>query len=196
VVADAVVMDTQPASPQRANRGTAPAVRFRLVAMLALLAFALISGLAVSAALYAAAGRPAPSPETWLGLTIVGVAIACAAAGSLIVLAHLAARSVPTRSVERWLAAFAMAPVAIALFFFLVGVGVTGGLPSGYLAAAALVVLAIFAGRLVRSLADRVLFCFFAWLGLLVLPALWQEPVTREFAELMLRIMRFSGVIV
>jgi hypothetical protein len=164
--------------------------------MLALLAFALLAGLAFAAALYAAAGHPPRSPETWLGLGIVAVVIACGAAGSLITLAHLAARSVPTRGLERWLAAFAMAPAAIALFFFLVGVGVTGGLPSGYLAAAAILVVAVLAARLVRSLSDRMLFCFFAWLGLLVLPALWQEPVTREFAELMLRLLRFSGVIV
>lgn len=169
----------------------------RLATALLLVAAAAVGAASATAALVlsGALSHPGPARAWSVSAAIVGTASAFWFAGTVlsVLLAATAAR--PTR-LQGWIAAFGLAPLAVALFFFIVGVSVTGGVPGGYAVVAGIAAFSLFARRLLPAIAEKLLVCFFVWLALLVLPVVWSDPVSEAFSTFLLRLLRVSGVIV
>jgi hypothetical protein len=138
----------------------------------------------------------ATPPQTWpLSALLVCIVAALWFHGMVLLAALSVSGTTPTRR-QGWLVAFALAPFAVGIFFFAVSVGVTGGLPGGYLAVAVILAFAWFGRRLLGAVSEKLLIGFFLWLGVLVAPILWSDPVNRALSGFLLSLLRGSGVIV
>lgn len=134
------------------------------------------------------------SPGWPVSALLVGAVAAAWFSGIALALLHAVAGARPSRP-DGWLIAFGLAPFALALFFFLVSVGVNGGTGRGYLTAAAVLCLALLCRRQLPAMSEKLLVAFFAWLALLILPALCADPVNRLVSEFLLAMLRKSGVV-
>ncbi len=188
-------MAPQPEPGSAASCDTAP--RLSRGAVLALAAAALAFGAAAAAVTIATSGvlELADAAASWpLSALLVGLVAALWFAGISLACLFAATGLRRPRRLNGWLAAFGLAPFAAALFFFLIGVG--GNAPAvGYLAVAAILCLAVLARRLLSEIAEKLLVAFFLWLGLLVAPVLWRDPVNEAFSSALLAMLRASGVI-
>jgi hypothetical protein len=193
VQAAASATDAQPAGAQ-ARPDRAPSRLFSALLLTASAAFGAAS--ATAAILLSGALDAADLSPTWpASALLVGLVSALWFGGIVRAAALVATGAQPTRA-QGWLAAFGLAPFAVALFFFVVGVGVTGGVPGGYVAVGLILAAAVLARGLLSAISEKLLICFFLWLGLLVMPVMWSDPVNRLFSGFLLTLLRGSGVIV
>ncbi|MBX3532060.1 MAG: hypothetical protein KF849_15750 [Rhizobiaceae bacterium] len=192
--AAASATDTQPADGVATRRGGASSRLFS--ALLSTISAAFGAASATAATILSGALDAAEPTPTWpASALLVGLVGAIWFGGVVRAAALVATGAQPTRT-QGWLAAFGLAPFSVALFFFVVGVGVTGGVPGGYVAVGIILVAAVLARRLLSTVSEKLLICFFLWLGLLVMPVMWSDPVDRLFSGFLLALLRSSGVIV
>lgn len=197
-------MNGETAAPNRpagpASAAGAPAVMtpaFRLATrFFVVLASAAGAAAATASAVLSGALEEAPRETTLpLSAVVVGASTALWLYGALLAVLLVATNRRPTR-LQGWLAAFGLAPLAMALFFFVVSVGVSGGTMRGYVVAAAILAAAAAARRLLAAIPEKLLLAFFLWLALLVWPVLWSDPANRAFSSALLELLRRSGVVV
>lgn len=95
-----------------------------------------------------------------------------------------------------WLAAFAAGPFLVALFFF--GTSLHR-LPApeliAYPAAAAILLVLLFAKSRVRLLAERLLLSFFLWVAILVAPTFWRDPVSDQLSAFLFGLLKAAGLL-
>lgn len=95
------------------------------------------------------------------------------------------------------LAAFGLGPLLVLLFFALVGLAgnlVANPAPAFVAAALALAPFA-WARSAFALMGGELLLSLFAWLALVVLPAFWDDPVSRLFARVLLDLLDIVGVL-
>ncbi|MBO6716788.1 MAG: hypothetical protein JJ913_02395 [Rhizobiaceae bacterium] len=94
------------------------------------------------------------------------------------------------------LAAFAAGPLLLALFFFGTGLARFPGVGiAAYLVAASIVLVLLFARRGTRLLAERLLASFMIWLGILVAPTFWRDPVNDQFTGFLFDLLQTVGLL-
>lgn len=134
----------------------------------------------------------------WL-LSALGIAIVagCWLAGIIHLLLFLLpgrSRRHPGTSWAASLAAFAVGPLLVALFFF--GAGLASFPVSGlafYPVAAVILLVLLFARRSIRLLAERLLVSFFLWLFILVAPTFWRDPVNEQMSSFLFGLLKAAG---
>jgi len=101
----------------------------------------------------------------------------------------------------RWigaLAAFGFGPLLAALFFLAIGIGSRAwdraALPALGVAAVALAIFA-YARQAFARFGELLLLSLFVWLAVLVVPAFQSDPVSRHFADFLLGLMRWAGLL-
>jgi hypothetical protein len=95
------------------------------------------------------------------------------------------------------LAAFGVGPLLLVLFFALIGLAadlVANPFAAIVATAAALVPFTWGRSAFVR-LAGELLVSLFVWLALLVLPAFWDDPVSRLFARILIDLLNLAGLL-
>lgn len=172
----------------------------------ALAALAVLFGLAVAAALAVASGVRGQSWSLWNpgGLSIASALIVAAVAALWFAGAVRLARIVrrprdPIGRAAALLAAFGAGPLLLALFFYPVAValGFDDWGEAATATAAALAALApfVFARAALARIAEELLLSLFAWLALLMLPALTADAFGQQAARLVIALLRRTGLL-
>jgi hypothetical protein len=94
------------------------------------------------------------------------------------------------------LAAFAAGPLLVALFFF--GTGLARFPANQFIAypvAAAIILVLLFARRGARLLVERLLVSLFLWMGILIAPTFWRDPVNAQFSDLLFGMLKSAGLL-
>lgn len=191
--------DFVPKPPEPSGPGAFPVATLSIAFGLLAALVAIVS----SGVLAAEGGKPVPGNGDW---RLSAAAIAVIAAGWFAGALHLLFLVLPDRRGRQalsrrsgWpatLAALAVGPLLVALFFF--GTGLTRFPAYDVVthALAAVIILALlFARRSVRLLAERLLLSFFLWMGILVVPTFWRDPVSAELSTFLFGLLRAVGLL-
>jgi hypothetical protein len=180
-----------------------PAARSRILPWLSALFGIAVAAAAVATSRVLSADAPILSRDSlyWLASALLLALVAgfwLAGAARTVAMLFGDGRRPATRA-DALSCAFAMGPLLLALFFFPVAAALGFESIAEALTAAgvALFTIAVLvAGRtLFLRIAEELLLSLFAWLLLLVAPALWDDPVSRQAARFVIGLLRKTGLL-